>query len=55
MSRGSLALLAGDGLGVGGGQRSVALGPPPGGGHREVLGTQVGHEVLPKRGSAIGQ
>ena len=51
------ALLVGDGLGVGGGQ---ALGRARTsarrrGGHPEVLGTQLGHEVLPERGSAIGQ
>jgi hypothetical protein len=50
------ALLAGDGLGVGGGQalgraRTTARRR----GQPEVLGTQIGHEVLPERGSAIGQ
>jgi hypothetical protein len=50
------AVLAGDGLGVGGGQalgraRTTARRR----GHPEVLGTELGHEVLPERGPAIGQ
>ncbi len=50
------ALLAGDGLGVGGGQvLGRARASARRRGHPEVLDTQLGHEVLPERRSAIGQ